>query len=99
MTKPAFPPLGSDERYEIEAIYDRLFDGGYDLHIDYAGSVWVAMLHRVGLPGSSISARERGATALEAAKAIWHTYQRGLALNRVRADPALQKSRSDRYFF
>jgi len=99
MTKPAFPPLGSDERYEIETIYDRLFDGGYDLHIDYAGSGWVAMLHRVGLPGSSISARGRGTTALEAARAIWQMYQRDPALNRVRADPALQKRRSDSYFF
>jgi hypothetical protein len=99
MAKPTFPPLGSDERYELETIYDRLFDGGYDLHLDYAEGGWVAMLHQLGLPGSSISARERGATALEAAKAIWQTYQQEPALNRVRADPALQRRRSDTYFF
>jgi hypothetical protein len=60
MTKPTLPPLGSAERYEIETIYDRLFDGGYDLVIGYSGSGWFTALHQHGLPGSSVAAREGG---------------------------------------
>jgi hypothetical protein len=88
MTKPTLPPLGSAERYEIETIYDRLFDGGYDLVIGYSGSGWFTALHQHGLPGSSVAARERGVSALEAVRAIWETYQRDPTLNAVQADPA-----------
>src|SRR5437870_1995066 len=99
MSKPTLPPLGSAERDEIEMIYDRLFDGGYDLVIGYFDSGWFTALHQQGLPGSSVAARERGATALEAVRAIWERYQRDPALNALQADPAFQARRSDRYVF
>jgi hypothetical protein len=99
MNKPALPPLGSAERDEIETIYDRFFDGGYDLLIGCSESGWVTALHRHDLPGSSTSARARGATALEAVRAIWERYERDPDLNGVRADPAWQAKRTDSYFF
>jgi hypothetical protein len=99
MTKPALPPLGSAERYEIEMIHDRLFDGGYDLLFACGENGWVTALHRQDLPRAPISARATGATALEAVRAIWETYQRDPALNSLTADPAFQAKRTDSYFF
>src|SRR5205823_7191635 len=99
MTKPAFPPLGSVERDEIQRISDRLFDGGYDLLIEYDESRWATALHRHDLPGSSVSARERGATALEAVRAIWRRYEQDPSLNGVQADPGVRARRTDSYFF